>query len=196
MICLNLNDEDIEIKVSQFYTKVQSPVLTDISLSIDGIRLLKTNPGLNNLPDIFHGSSLMILGRYRITGSLTNDTVKVTLKGRVKNQERSYSYYVKFPEENKNNDQITRLWAGRRVGYLLDVIRLNGESTEVIDEIVDLSRTYGIVTPYTSYLIVEDEQRRVVMEDLDEAGGISAVMAKGSDFSATCLLWRETMWNL
>src|SRR6267142_2086493 len=50
----------------------------------------------------------------------------------------------------------------RRVGYLLDEIRLHGENAELRDEVTELARKYGIVTPYTAYLIMEDEQRRRV----------------------------------
>jgi Ca-activated chloride channel family protein len=48
------------------------------------------------------------------------------------------------------------------VGYLLDEIRLHGENSELRDEVTQLARKYGIVTPYTAYLIVEDESRRSV----------------------------------
>jgi len=48
------------------------------------------------------------------------------------------------------------------VGYLLDEIRLHGENAELRDEVTELARKYGIVTPYTAYLIVEDEARRRV----------------------------------
>jgi Ca-activated chloride channel family protein len=48
------------------------------------------------------------------------------------------------------------------VGYLLDEIRLHGENAEVRDEVTELARTFGIVTPYTAYLILEDEGRRDV----------------------------------
>src|SRR5262249_1176057 len=50
----------------------------------------------------------------------------------------------------------------RRVGYLLDEIRLHGENSELRDEVTELARKYGIVTPYTAYLIIEDESRRDV----------------------------------
>jgi Ca-activated chloride channel homolog len=46
------------------------------------------------------------------------------------------------------------------VGHLLEEIRLRGESAELRDEVTELARKYGIVTPYTAYLIVEDEARR------------------------------------
>jgi Ca-activated chloride channel family protein len=48
------------------------------------------------------------------------------------------------------------------VGYLLDEIRLHGENRELKDEVTRLAREHGIVTPYTAYLILEDEQRRNV----------------------------------
>ena len=53
------------------------------------------------------------------------------------------------------------MWASRRIGYLLDLIRLNGENKELIDEVTSLAREHGIITPYTSYLIMEDEEIRV-----------------------------------
>ncbi|HEV2107514.1 MAG TPA: hypothetical protein VGR16_04575, partial [Thermomicrobiales bacterium] len=45
----------------------------------------------------------------------------------------------------------------RRIGYLLTQIRLNGENPELVQAVVDLSVRFGIVTPYTSYLITEDD---------------------------------------
>ena len=53
------------------------------------------------------------------------------------------------------------MWASRRIGYLLDLIRLNGEDKELVEEITSLAREHGIITPYTSYLIMEDEEIRV-----------------------------------
>ncbi|MEN8197948.1 MAG: hypothetical protein ABFS30_15770, partial [Pseudomonadota bacterium] len=54
-------------------------------------------------------------------------------------------------------DFIPRLWATRKIGYLLNQIRLHGENREAIDEIVNLSVRYGIITPYTSFLVEEPE---------------------------------------
>jgi Ca-activated chloride channel family protein len=51
---------------------------------------------------------------------------------------------------------VEHLWARRKVGYLLDQIRANGEKKELVTEVVSLAKRYGITTPYTSYLIVPD----------------------------------------
>jgi Ca-activated chloride channel family protein len=52
------------------------------------------------------------------------------------------------------------------VGWLLDQIRLNGESAELREEVTRLAREHGIVTPYTAYLVLEDEARRGVPLEL------------------------------
>jgi len=73
----------------------------------------------------------------------------------------------------------------RRVGFLLDEIRLRGENSELRDEVVDLARRYAIVTPYTSYLIVEDEARRGVpvtlrsMQELDRNDAAKLSLQRG-----------------
>jgi Ca-activated chloride channel family protein len=56
------------------------------------------------------------------------------------------------------HDFIPQLWATRKVGYLLDQIRAHGESRELKDEVIRLATDYGLVTPFTSYLAVDDAE--------------------------------------
>src|SRR5215204_1700728 len=70
--------EDLEIKVSNFFTKVNSPVLTDLDLDFGGVQTDLLYP--RKLTDIFKGTQLTILGRYRNSSDLNNITVH--LKGR------------------------------------------------------------------------------------------------------------------
>jgi len=147
-------EEDIEVKISNFYTKVSSPVLTDLSVKFTGLTASSVNP--KKLPDLFSGSSQTIIGKYK---KATKNT-SVQLCGNIKEEDVELNY--NFLLANKtNNEFIAKLWANREVGYLLDQIRLNGESDELKKEIVSLAKKYGIVTPYTSYLIIEDESMAV-----------------------------------
>jgi Ca-activated chloride channel family protein len=50
-------------------------------------------------------------------------------------------------------DYIPTIWAGRKIAYLIDQIRLHGESSEMVEEIVRLGTTYGIQTPYSSWYV-------------------------------------------
>jgi Ca-activated chloride channel family protein len=141
--------EDIEIKVSAFYDKVNAPLLTDVSLSVDGIRLVDVYP--RKLPDLFRGSQLVLFGRWEGEGKH-----EVTLSGLVRGERRTHKAVVDFSSPALKHDLVPRLWATRKVAYLLEDIRLRGAAKEVVDEVVALAKQYGIVTPYTSYLITED----------------------------------------
>jgi len=147
-------EEDIELKLSNFYTKISTPALTDLRLSFGrNIDAYDIQP--KALPDLFKGSSVTILGRYRNMG---NDRLSLQLSGKRNGKTETYNYEGTLPTQAHNDhDFIPPLWAARVVGYLLDQIRLHGESKELTDEVVKLAQQYGIVTPYTSYLIIEDQ---------------------------------------
>jgi Ca-activated chloride channel family protein len=150
-----LPDEDLELKVSAFFTKIREPLLTDLKISWpDGVRVTQAYP--HPLPDLFRGDQLVLAGRY--TGTGEGDVV---IEGLVNGHPHKIVQHVRFPAR-ADNEFIPQLWAVRRVGWLLDEIRLRGDHAELRDEVVQLARRYAIVTPYTSYLIVEDEARRNV----------------------------------
>ena len=77
---------------------------------------------------------------------------------------REYVYEIDFPEKTTDNkDFVEDLWARRKVGFLLDQIRINGEKKELVEEVTALAKKYGITTPYTSFLIVPDAPAPVAM---------------------------------
>jgi Ca-activated chloride channel family protein len=43
--------------------------------------------------------------------------------------------------------------------HLMDEVKRNGRKDELVAEIVTLAKQYGIVTPYTSYLLADDEMQ-------------------------------------
>ena len=155
-----LANEDLEVKVSNFYTRIKEPVLTNVRLEFGGgVRTSKLYPA--QLPDLFKGDQLVLTGRYSVAGVADpSRDIEAKLTGIANGREQIFTYRVKF--DDSSNDYVARLWATRRVGFLLDEIRIHGETKELRDEATDLARRYGIVTPYTAYLIVEDEDRRRV----------------------------------
>ena len=159
--------ERLDEAVSAFYAKVQAPVLADLNIDFGDILVSDLYP--DPLPDLFAGSQLVLVGRYRNGGNTT-----ITLKGTVNGEPRAFEYGDQRFRESGGDDFIPRLWATRKIGYLLNQIRLKGENEEWVEAIVNLSVRYGIVTPYTSYLITEDdilstEGRERVVTDAFEA---------------------------
>ncbi len=164
--------EDIEAEVSAFYTQVSHPVLSDLTLDFGAAAVQDLYPSA--LPDLFKGSQIVQLGRYSGSGE-----TMLRLSGTADGEPLSFARQVSFPAENPEHDFLPRLWATRKIGFLLNQIRLNGEDQELVDEIVSLSRTYGIITPYTSFLIVEDEPTTPIPfgEGFDKDSGADAVAA-------------------
>jgi Ca-activated chloride channel family protein len=143
--------EDIEVKVSGLYQKISNPVLTNLKLSVGSdISISEVYPP--HLPDLFHGSQLVILGRYAGKGHAA-----ITLTGNAGKVKQTFVYEANFQgQTGENREFVEDLWARRKVGYLLDQIRVNGEKKELVDEVISLAKRYGIATPYTSFLIVPD----------------------------------------
>jgi Ca-activated chloride channel family protein len=144
--------EDIEVKVSQFYAKMSSPALVGLTVRLEGLDTFDLMP--KDAPDLFHNNEVFIAGRYR---GHPAGSIKISAAGKTDMGAKTLSSTV-AGNASAANHQVPRLWATRKVSYLLDQIRLHGDNAELIGEIDRLATRYGIVTPYTSYLITEPDK--------------------------------------
>jgi Ca-activated chloride channel homolog len=142
--------EDIEVKISSFFAKVSDPLLTDVKLDIAGVKTFDSFPSAD-IPDLFKGSQLIVFGRYNGSGPVT-----VTLSGMANGVRKNFVLHTKLPESEDANQFIPQLWASRKIGYLLDQIRLHSNQ-ELIDEVIRLSKEYGIPTEFTSFFADDRE---------------------------------------
>jgi Ca-activated chloride channel family protein len=143
--------EPLEPRISSLYNKLRNPVMTDISIVLNGVKTSLTYPQV--IPDLFEGDQIILVGRYDRPGA-TNLALSGFYCGKLQNFR--YSADLARLSDKFSYAFVEQLWAMRRIGFLLDQIQLNGRSTEVVDELVRLSKQYGIITPYTSFLA--DEQ--------------------------------------
>ena len=169
--------------LSTFYARISTPLLTDLSLDFGGLAAYDLYP--QPLPDLFEGSQVLVVGRYKQGG-----TYDLVLNGKNAAGEQSFrSAGQVFASDNAGESAalaaLPRLWATRKIGYLLNLIRLKGPDQETIDQIVRLSIRYGIVTPYTSYLVSEpsalgaENQERISREAYDQAQSEAAAPSSG-----------------
>jgi Ca-activated chloride channel family protein len=148
-------EERIDEKTRALFAKLSHPVMTGLELAIDGLAPSKVVPA--KLPDLFAGDRLEVFGRYAGEGAHA-----IRLSGVVGGARREFVYEGTFARETTAETAfVAPLWAERRVGVLLDAIRLNGPNPELIGEVERLGREYRIVTPYTSHLVVEPGLRRL-----------------------------------
>jgi Ca-activated chloride channel family protein len=146
------NQEKIELKVDALCQKLAQPALTDVEVRWTGLDSFDVHP--NRTRDLFCGEMLQVVGRYRKGGKHT-----VVVRGTHNGAVREFTFPVEFPAASEQNSFVQTLWARQHVGTLLDAIRRNGMKQELVDEVRRLATRYGIVTPYTSQLIVEEGMR-------------------------------------
>lgn len=176
--------QQISDEVASFYAKVSTPVLTDLALDFGAIQVEDVYP--YPLPDLFVGSQLVVVGRYRQGGDAT-----LMLKGEVNGEKRSFRYEEMGFTSRGGESFIPYLWATRKVGHLLDQIRLHGENRELVDEIVELSVRYGILTPYTSFLVNEREDVLTLGGRQEASKGLNSTLAAPAPTSGAAAVDRS-----
>lgn len=145
-------DESVERMVGIVANRLVGPVLTDVRVHVEGsdVRLSRMLPAAP--ADVFADRDLSILARY--TG---HGRARVVVEGRRGTTPVTWTSTVDFPDRDRDNSFVARLWATQRVGYLSAEKRKNGASAEVDDEIRSLGERYGIPTEFTSYLVTEPQ---------------------------------------
>ncbi len=149
-------DETIEAHVSRLYSKIGSPVMSDVAVNIDleDAAAVEEGAAVNRMypratRDLFEGEQLVLVGRYKKFGA-----AKVTITGKVGQDGRKLDFPASFTEHSGDQTYafVERLWAMRRIGEIIDEIDLSGRNEELVNELVSLSTKHGILTPYTSFL--------------------------------------------
>jgi Ca-activated chloride channel family protein len=170
-----LPEEDIEVKVARQFECLAGPVLANPEISIeepDGASARKRVRDMipAQLPDLFEGDQLVLLGRYTGDGPLAFE-----LTGNLLGEPETFRYRFAMDKATTRNAFVPRLWASRRIATLIDAIRQMGAGSppryaaashaaalpddprfeELVGEIVRLSTEFGILTEYTAFLAEE-----------------------------------------
>src|SRR6185436_7441479 len=162
-----LPKEDVEVKVGQVFKRLVGPVLAGPKLqALDASgqpalgRVREITPA--KLPDLFDGDQLVLLGQY--TG---DEPLTFVLDGNFFGKQRSFKFNFTLDKATTKNAFVPRLWASRQIATLTDSIRelgadgaattaaANPKVKELVDEIVRLSKEFGILTEYTAFFARE-----------------------------------------
>lgn len=161
-----LPKENVEIAVSKVFKRLQGPVMNEPTLTVrlgaggDGPAstraVREVMPPV--LPDLFEGDQVVVIGRYT-----SNEKMRLRIEGDYRGTKRSFDVDFDPSTASARNGFVPRLWASRRIAYLLDQIRQDAGTSagqhepppELVKEIVELSTRWGILTEYTSFLATE-----------------------------------------
>jgi Ca-activated chloride channel family protein len=170
--------ENVERPVSLLASRLTNPVLTNVRVTVDGVRLSRVQP--SGTVDIFAGQDLVLLARYDGDGS-----ANVRIEGQSAGGRTSWSSRATFDRRTTRNAFVPRLWAAQRIGWLAAEKRRTG-SREMDGEIRALGERYGIPTEFSSYLVLEpgmDVAQRSRRADV--AGAVRGTVGTGAGNMAT-----------
>lgn len=204
-------DEDIEVAATNLFRKVSSPAMTDVKISFAKNSNAESDSDSSNvvnrlypreLPDLFRGEQLIMVGRYK-----NNTAVTVRLTGVVADKTRTLKLQTEFrdADSTRRNGFVETFWATRRMGEIIDELDLRGQNKELVDELVALSLTHGIMTPYTSFLADEsvsfgDRNRFVTEAESRSAAGLSVTSGRAGflqrDFKKSLQNAPRSTWGL
>ncbi|MFT5304095.1 MAG: Ca-activated chloride channel family protein [Mariniblastus sp.] len=143
--------DDFERQAESFRRKLVHPVATELSIAFDGVEVYDVLPGA--LPNLFHGSPVRMIGRYKNSGNGT-----VTIRGNVQGRPFEQNVKMEFPELDQDNPQIERMWAYANVQTLMNEVRRSGETPALKESIVQLCEGYSIVSQYASFIVLENDR--------------------------------------
>ncbi len=141
--------ENLEARVSTFYQQIARPVLSQVAINFSQGGVYDLYPPKIN--DIFYGGQVILTGRYRQCGDQVFE-----IAGTCAGKSYAYRFPISLKTEDAGAAYMPRLWATRKIGYLLDEIRLRGQNNELVEEVKALAQRFGIVTPYTSFFVHDD----------------------------------------
>ena len=177
-----LPNEDVELKVAQVFQRLYGPVLANVEVkvartggdgsggTVDTRRVRELVPAA--LPDCYEDDSVILLGQY-----VGEAPLAFAIHGDFLGQPRDFRFDFTLERASTRNAFVPRLWATRRIAYLVDQVRELGMEEpgklpphatlltgvdphraaldELTQEILRLSTEFGILTEYTSFLATD-----------------------------------------
>ena len=144
------NSDDISGQLMLATGKIGHAALHDVSLKIDGLKVADLTP--ERIGSLYHGEQLKVVGHY--WGS---DEARVQLTGKVAGQEVEYKTRFPMPVQSDLNPELERIWAYATIENLQSKMDYFGADQDTEDALTDLAVEYGLVTDYTSMIVVRDE---------------------------------------
>ncbi len=145
------NADDISGQIMLAKGKMSHASMRDIKIEIEGVRSKNmVTPTLSNT--LYHGQQLTVLGHYYQPGEAT-----IRLTGTIDGQKKSYTSQFTLPDVATKHPELERLWAYSAIEELQAQLDYMGQDKDSEQAIVETAVEYGLVTDYTSMIIVRDE---------------------------------------
>ncbi|WP_226663461.1 VIT and vWA domain-containing protein [Microbulbifer aggregans] len=148
------NSDDISGRLVQAADQLRHESYRDISLTISGkksgIKVRDLSP--EQIGSLYRGQQLIVFGHYWGDGQANLD-----IEGKVSGREVRYRSDLEFPATDTRNPELERLWAYATIEDIQNRMDYLGHNADSEEAIVGLAVEHGLVTPYTSMVVVEEQ---------------------------------------
>ncbi len=161
------NADDIMGQIMLAADKMSHQALRNIHINFDGGRIADLTP--EQIGSLYRGQQLTVLGHYRKAGP-----VKVTLTGDIGNESRTYTTEIQLPDQSLLNPELERLWAYATIENLQAKIDYLGEDSDSKHAITSIATDHGLVTDYTSMVVLEEDRFKALGIDRTNSQRVAA----------------------
>ncbi|MGA7278816.1 MAG: VIT and VWA domain-containing protein [Desulfocapsaceae bacterium] len=171
------NPEQARASAQRFRDYVARPVLTDISVHYEGLEVFDIEPPA--VPDLFGQRPVIVFGRFK-----GEPTGTIGISGRSGAGEFRQGFNLSEVSAEKITEGLGYLWARSRIARISDFSPRKA-GPEERERIVELGLAYNLLTPFTSFVAVDeivrnpDGQGRDVKQPLTLPKGVSNLAVSG-----------------
>ena len=149
------NSDDVVGVLLNATAKVTHEALHGLNVQVkpqDG-KLRVADIARDDIRTLYNGEQLVLFGHYWNAG-----VAEVTLSGKISGKPVNYSTRVEFPQTANRNPEVERLWAYQTIETELGKMTLLGADADAKQSVIDISKEFGIVSPYTSMITLREER--------------------------------------
>lgn len=157
--------DDGSAAARRFAERVRNPLLTDVSVDWNGLRVSDVMPA--RIPDVFAAKPIVVTGRYDAAGKAT-----IRIAGNQGGKRVVRELDVSLPDREPDHDVLATLWARNKIDAVMSEdwtgAQTGAPRPDVRAAVTQLGLSYGLMTQYTSFVAVEEmivneggQQRRV-----------------------------------
>ena len=151
------NVNEVEETMSGLFSKLDNPVMSDIT--VNWTQGIDAEIYPQNFPDLYHGEPLIITAR---TAELNG---VVSVKGQIAGKQWQRDIPVR---KATTMSGVSSLWARSKISKLLDEKVMGRSDSDVRAEVLPVALQHQLLSPYTSFIAVEEVASRPASELLNE----------------------------
>ena len=162
--------------VAEIADRIHRAQLAKIQIDWNGLSVYETYP--RRIPELWAGRPIIMFGRYAAGGSQ-----KIELSGSAEGKPLKYKLHVTLPDTQPTHNVLSKAWARKKIEDISAQLHA-ADAPEIIEEITDIALTYRLMTQYTSFVAVDENDMQPIDQEVKAPRQVvvPVPLPEGTDF--------------